>query len=201
MKTYRIYLLRHGKCSSDSEDVVYYGCQTDVPLTEEGVELLRERRAEEPYPDADVFYCSPLTRCKQTMEILYPDQEYTVVENLKECNFGEFDGKSSNQLINDERFKEWLKGGTPPGGESTKEFVQRSVVCFAQIVEDMMRNGKHQAVIVAHGGTIMSILATCGIPEAPFSEWTCDFGGGYTLLVTPSIWMSGYKAEIIEKIL
>ena len=199
MKSYIIYLIRHGKCTND-EDVVYYG-KTDVSLTEEGKELLRERRAEEEYPDVDVIYTSPMKRCTETLDILYPDREYITVENLKECDFGDFDGKSSNELMENEDFHEWLRGKTPPNGETTQDFVKRSVVAFAQIVEDIMKRGEQRAVVCTHGGNIMGILSVCGIPEAPFSNWTCDNGGGYTLRITPSIWMRGYKAEVIEKIL
>ena len=32
------------------------------------------------YPDVDVIYTSPMKRCTETLDILYPDREYVTVE-------------------------------------------------------------------------------------------------------------------------
>lgn len=197
MKTYKVHLIRHGRESA--EGVVRYIGQTDLPLTAKGRAELVAMVEEEPFPTVDAVYTSPLLRCRQTAEILYPEHTPVTEELLKECSFGEFEDKTPQELKDDPRYAEWLSGGTPPGGESGERFFKRSVVAFAKIVEEAMKNGQTDIAVICHGGSIMSILAQCGIPERTPSEWICAPGHGYILLITPGIWMRGYKAEVIAR--
>ena len=65
------------------------------------------------YPKVQRVYSSPMKRCIETAEIIYPYRELQIVENMTELDFGEFDGKSVQELIDRDDYKEWLKGGTP----------------------------------------------------------------------------------------
>ena len=197
MKTYKIHLIRHGRESA--KGVVRYIGKTDLPLTAKGREELEQMVSEEPFPNVDAVYTSPLLRCRQTAEILYPHLEPVIEEGLTECDFGLFEDKTPEELKDDPRYVEWLSGGTPPEGESGEHFFKRSVVAFAKIVEEAMKKGQTEIAVVCHGGSIMSILAQCGIPQRTPSDWICGHGHGYTMLVTPSVWMRGYKAEVIAQ--
>ena len=44
----------------------------------------------------------------------------------------------------------------------------------------------------------MSILAAFGLPRANFFDWMCQNGHGYSLRVTPSLWMSGQVVEAYQ---
>ena len=201
MHTYRIHMIRHGRTAAN-DDGRYIG-STDLPLCDEGKKELEAFKNSGLYPDIDALYISPMRRCIQTAGIIYPDMTPTPVKNLRECNFGRFENKTANELKDDEIFRRWLSGEqgiVPEGGESTPDFIMRSVAAFAAGVEDLMREGIRHSGIIAHGGTIMSVLSVCGLPERPFSDWMCGSGRGYTLLVTPSIWMRGYKLEVIGRI-
>lgn len=200
MKTYKIHLLRHGRTEAGDAGR-YVGGKTDVPLSESGKrEIMRLDEEENIYPYGAAFFTSPLLRCRQTLSLIYPDQEPIEVPGLAECDFGKFENKSAAELQGDPDFAAWLQGKTPEGVESTEQFVKRSVAAFARIAEELMASGVTDAVVCAHGGTIMSVLSVCGLPEAPFSEWRCLPGRGYTLRLTPSVWMRGYKAEVIGTI-
>ena len=50
------------------------------------------------YPHVHRVYSSPLRRCTETADILFPSAELCVVEDLIELNFGEFEGKSVDEL-------------------------------------------------------------------------------------------------------
>lgn len=50
------------------------------------------------------------------------DSSVQIVENLIEMDFGDFEGKSADELVKKPEFLEWLKGGAdsrPPKGEFT----------------------------------------------------------------------------------
>jgi alpha-ribazole phosphatase len=197
MKTYKIHLIRHGRESAPG--VVRYIGKTNLPLTARGREELIQMVDEEPFPFVEAVYCSPLLRCRQTVEILYPEHEPIIEEGLSECDFGEFEDKTPEELKDNPDYAQWLSGGTPPGGESGEQFFKRSVVAFAKIVEEAMKKGQTDIAVCCHGGSIMAILAQCGLPERTPSDWICAPGHGYTLRVTPGVWMRGYKAEVYAK--
>ena len=200
MKTYRVHIIRHGRTDANN-DGRYIGV-TDEPLNNEGrleLDALRDCGA---YPDVDAVYSAPSLRCTETAKIIYPENEITVVENIKECNFGDFENKTAEQLKDNDIFKRWIageQGVAPPNGESTPDFVMRSVASFAAIIEDIMREGTRYSSIVTHGGVIMAVLSTCGLPQRSFADWRCDFGKGFTLLITPSLWMRSYKFEVLTE--
>lgn len=201
MKTYRIYLLRHGLTDGNREG--RYVGKTDLPLSGEGVMQLRDLRKSCQYPDAARFYSSPMIRCTQSLAVLYPSVKPALIPGLAECDFGAYEGKTMEQLRGDPGFESWVACGgqtAPPDGESTIDFQKRCCGAFETIVGELLRSGEQSAVIMAHGGTIMFILATYGYPRRPFYSWICGNGMGYELLITPSLWMSGKALEIVGKI-
>ena len=93
MQSYTIHLIRHG--ATKGNQLGQYIGRTDLPLAPEGAEQLRELSRAGGYPTAQAYYCSPLLRCRETLNILYPDAEPVVVEGLRECDFGEWEGKTA----------------------------------------------------------------------------------------------------------
>lgn len=63
-----------------------------------------------------------------------------------------------------------------------------------------MKANVTSAAIVTHGGVIMTVLSAFGIPELPMPEWRTPSACGYTVRITPSIWMRGQKVEVIAEI-
>lgn len=202
MKSYTIHLIRHGITQGNL--LGQYVGRTDLPLAEEGIAQLEELKQHSTYPSARVFYCSPLKRCIQTLRILYPDAQPIVVNDLRECDFGDWEGRTAEEIAAaDENFTHWVGSDeivTPPNGESGGEFMQRVCAAFEKIVEGMMRSGTSSAVVVAHGGTIMSILSAYGLPRANFYDWMTNNGCGYSLRITPGLWMRSMVAEVYETI-
>ncbi len=202
MKTYRIHLIRHA-LTQDNLDGVYAG-RTDTPLCDEGKEQLIEAKESYIYPDADFVFTSPLKRCRETAEILYPHITPIVMNDLTEYNFGEFEGKTAEVLHETEpAFDKWIrgeKGISPPFGESNEDFANRVCNCFSKMVDGIIKSGAERTVIVTHGGVISTILSNFGIPEASAAEWLTPSCCGYTLLVSHFLWMSGRKIEVIKEI-
>lgn len=201
MKAYHIFLIRHGMTQGNDEGR-YIG-STDQPLSAKGERQLLELVRQYPYPRADAFFTSPLTRCRRTMQLLYPDAAPQVVQDLRECDFGDYEDKTLQELQNQPGFAEWsaAKGRVaPPHGENVEAFQKRCCAAFAGIVDGLLRSGTTRAVICAHGGTIMFILSAFGYPNRPFFSWMTGNGRGFEIVVTPQLWMSAQAFDIAARI-
>ena len=76
----------------------------------------------------ELVIVSPLRRCRQTAEILFPGAEQVVCEQMRECDFGLFEGKNYQELTGNPKYQSWIdSGGTKafPGGEDPMEFRKR----------------------------------------------------------------------------
>ena len=203
MKSYTIHFIRHG-ITEGNEQGRYIG-STDLPLSARGAEQLRTLLKKHPYPQAQAYISSPMRRCTETIGILYPEAKPILVPDLRECHFGDWEGKNAEEIAaEDSRFRQWVAGTgepiTPPNGEDSAEFAQRVCAAFERIVEGLMRSGMTSAVIVTHGGVIMSILATYGLPRAAFYDWMTQPGCGYSMRITPGLWMRSKVGEVYDEI-
>lgn len=197
MKSYNIHFIRHGEIS-ETKSGAYIGV-TDVSLSKKGREELKSFDKSYRYPYASVLFSSPLKRCVETCEILYPDKTPIIVDELSEINFGLWEGKTAEELKSDETFNKWLSGDNsvkPPNGESSADFTRRICLMFQKIVDGLISTGHTEAVIVTHGGVIMTLLAVYGFPQAKPFEWACDSGCGYSIRVTPMLWQKDKVSEV-----
>ena len=197
MKTYKIHLIRHG-ITEANQDGRYIG-RTDLPLSPEGLGALLALKEKYAYPGGVRFFTSPLTRCRQTLEVLYPGCQAECVEGLAECDFGDWEGKSLRDLKNDERFLRWMEGADHaiPGGEDSEQFRARVCGAFEDIVNGLIHSGDTEAVICTHGGVITMLMQIYGLPRLDPKDCLAAAGQGFTLRVTPSIWMSDPLAEAL----
>lgn len=201
MKSYIIHFIRHGAID-ETLSGKYIGT-TDVPLSDKGKMDLKKLDYEYRYPGTQVVFTSPLKRCTETCRILYPEQNPLSIANLSECNFGEWEGKTAEELKSDPDFEKWLAGDNsvkPPRGESNEDFTRRICRMFESVVEGLMKTGTTESVIVTHGGVIMTLLAVYGLPQAKPFEWTMDNGFGYSLRVTPMLWQRDKVCEVFQTI-
>lgn len=201
MKSYIIHFIRHGAID-ETLSGKYIGT-TDVPLSDKGRLDLKKLDYEYRYPGTQVVFTSPLKRCTETCRILYPELNPLSIANLSECNFGEWEGKTAEELKSDPDFEKWLAGDNsvkPPRGESNADFTRRICRMFESIVEGLMKTGTTESVIVTHGGVIMTLLAVYGLPQAKPFEWTMDNGFGYSLRVTPMLWQRDKVCEVFQTI-
>ena len=81
-----LILIRHGKTAGNLLGR-YIGSRTDEPLCDEG----REGLAGKQLPEVERLYVSPMKRCVETAEILWPGfdrKKMQKVTDLRECDFG-----------------------------------------------------------------------------------------------------------------
>ena len=201
MKSYVIHLIRHGAID-ETLSGKYIGT-TDPPLSDKGKLALKKLAFSHAYPQPPVVFTSPLRRCTQTCAVLFPERKPLVIANLSECNFGEWEGKTAEELKGSEDFQKWLAGDNsvkPPRGESNAGFVGRVCKIFESIVEGLMKTGSTECAVVTHGGVIMTLLAVYGLPQAKPFEWAMENGCGYSVRVTPMLWQRGKVTEVFSRV-
>ena len=169
----RVWLIRHGMTRL-GEAKRYQGVLDDG-LSETGRAALKRADIE-----AARVYVSPLLRARETASILFPAAEQIVVPDLREMDFGVFEGRGWWEMEQDEDYRAWVDGGCSgrcPGGEDRAEYTAR--VCAA--VEKLLQTEEDELVIVAHGGTQMAVLERWGRPAREYWQWQRPCGCGWLL--------------------
>ncbi len=170
----RIVFIRHGLTAGNLEKR-YIG-STDEPLCLEGIVQLKNLAI----PRSETLVCSPMKRCTETAEMLFPQQSIVLEGAFRECDFGDFEGKNYIELTGDPDYQKWIdSGGTLPfpNGESPQDFRERCTAAFDMLVSRY--SDSQSLALVVHGGTIMSILEKYAVPHADYYDWHCDNGRGY----------------------
>jgi alpha-ribazole phosphatase len=166
---------------------------TDEPLCPEGVELAKQKQ----YPAAERLYVSPLLRCVQTAQILFPGQEYVQVPEFAECDFGIFENKNAEELSDCAEYQQWMNSmgkAAFPGGESKEHFLQRCITGMDFLVQDCREKGASTAAMVVHGGTIMNLLEHFAQPKREFYDWYVENAGGYVMELDVEAWRKEERA-------
>lgn len=168
-----VYFIRHGQTQGNLEHR-YIG-STDQPLCARGRDALGGREL----PAVTALYVSPLRRCRETAALLYPDMPQITVDDLRECDFGAFEGHSYEELKEDPAYRAWIDtggGSAPPGGEAKADMARRTEAAFRSITA---RHRPEDAIaLVVHGGTIMALLEALE-DSHEFYRWQVPNGGGF----------------------
>lgn len=184
----KVWLIRHGQ--TEGNKVSRYIGRTDEPLCREGREALKKLS----YPEPEAVYVSPLVRCIETAQILFPGKRLNIVEELSECDFGDFENKNYMELSDNPDYQEWVdSGGTLPfpGGESREGFKKRSLMGFQKAVSGCIRKNNSRAALVVHGGTIMNIMEEYADTKRTFYEWHVKNGEGFEVEIDEYLWKKG----------
>lgn len=192
-----IWLIRHGMTEGNRHQR-YIG-KTDEPLCEEGRKKLKTFS----YPDPEAVFVSPLVRCRETAELLFPGKRLRIIDQLAECDFGAFENKNYLELSGNTDYQAWVDSGglLPfPGGESREEFRERTLEGFQRVVTDCFCSDISRAAVVVHGGTVMNVMEAYGRPERDFYGWHLKNGCGYQVKADPVFWNQNRKVlELIKE--
>ncbi len=180
----KLVLVRHAITAGNLAGQ-YIG-RTDQALCQEGIESAQA--AAQTMPPVARVYCSPMLRCRQTAEILYPQHIAHAVVDLRETDFGRFEGKTHAQLVADPDYRAWIASAgvlPPPDGESTAHFSKRCVATLIGILDEMTRSHISSAACVIHGGSIMVVMAALASPKRSFYDWRTANCGGFIVNAAP----------------
>jgi alpha-ribazole phosphatase len=170
-----IALLRHGM-TLENERQAYLGW-LDSPLVAD--QLFPE------IPDCfEQIYTSDLGRCKETAKVLFPKKVPEVLPDLREIHFGDWEGKTYEQLKNEDLYKKWLSKPfkeSPPDGEPYGAFTHRVENAWEKITRNIVENQIQSAAVVTHGGVIRYLLTQYAPEQRDFWHWRIPYGRGYQL--------------------
>ena len=200
MKYYKLHLIRHGLTAGNLQGL-YIGSGSDLPLCDEGRAQLEELKAKFQYPDVPLVFCSPMLRAQQTAEVLFPNAKLTILQDLREMNFGKFENRPITELVKDPEFAQWMDPTSrtvPAGAEDRQMFFNRTSSMLMKMFEYMLRTHTEEAACVTHGGVIMNMLSQHALPFRKPEEWMTDPGAGYSVRLDAEMWMRDHLAEAYD---
>lgn len=158
-----LYIMRHGK--TDWNEQHRLQGRTDIPLNAQGIVMAK--KAADEYKDIhfDVCYCSPLTRARQTAELVLNErmQKVPVIidERLIEMGFGEYEGIKDSFNLPDCNVNVLFNNPeayvADKGAESLDELFARTGQFLTDIVKPLLDKEK-DILIVGHGAMNSSII-------------------------------------------
>lgn len=181
----KLVLLRHSFTEGNLHKR-YIGV-TDEPLCPQGIRFLEEHF----YPEAEHIFVSPRHRCVQTARLIYPDRAFHIIEELAECDFGDFENKNYQELSGNPDYQKWIDSGASlpfPNGESREAFRWRTLRGFQKVVCFCLNAKAKSAVVVTHGGNIMNILEEHAVPPKDYYHWHVENGCGYVVELEKKLW-------------
>lgn len=155
MAAKELYFLRHGDTGLQGR---YIG-STDAPLTDRGRAQVRQAAGLLQAKGITRIVCSPMLRCRQTLEQLALTCPFRFDELFREVDFGRWEGKKFREIIqlDNELVDSWVSDPASfsfPDGESLAAFNKRVAAC--KILLEQMTEEK--ILIIAHGGIIRHLL-------------------------------------------
>lgn len=170
-----LYIIRHGL--TDWNDRHKLQGHTDIPLNDEGRRMAEKAREEYWHIALDQCWCSPLTRARETAEILLRGRDIPIFydDRLREMSFGDYEGIENSFSIPGcpvnvifqapEKYRKSVGGA-----ETFDQLFERTGSFLREVIDPLMAQGK-DVLIVGHGAMNLSIVSRIkGLPIEAF--WT-----------------------------
>lgn len=182
-----LVLIRHFQTEGNGKGQ-YIG-STDEPLDECAIPKYLSG-----YPKIDHLAVSPMKRCIQTADLIYPSYDKIICPLLRELDFGEYERKTYEELKDKPEYQRWIDSGglgAFPGGEDRVCFQKRCMQGMELLIKELTALESRSAGVVVHGGTIMAVMSACDRKKRPFYEWQVGNGEGYVVSIDVSEWEQG----------
>ena len=149
----QLWLVRHGETEWSLSGA--HTSRTDIPLTDHGRKRAEELRGYLKDTTFATVLVSPMQRARETCEIAGLGKQAQVEENLREWDYGESEGKTTNEMRAKYNKSDWSVWTDPiVGGEAVEHVGERvdAVIRRALVVD----SGKVALFAHAH---VLRILA------------------------------------------
>lgn len=224
----KIILVRHG-ATAGTEARRYSGAGTDEPLSTAGVAALREMREthgkgmpscgvadviprggvrEAAHRALERVYTSGMARCAQTAGVLFPGAVQVPVPDLREMDFGVFEGKSFADLKDDACYRAWVEAACEPscpGGESRREFAERCVRGFRSVMaegderaDEDVREGASERTDASERADASAAQRACGGEKGHMDEGAGDHASAQDALTVFVVHAGTIRALLSE---
>jgi len=172
-----LLLVRHGE--TEWNQTGRYQGQTDIGLSEAGVQQAERLRRSLSSNRIDGVYASDLKRTMETAAIIAAPHQLKIqpCTELRELNFGEMEGKSFEEIQRDYSalIQAWRTGNIEaiaPQGESPSQLAARVARFMPQLKKEP---ADKTLFIVAHGGSLqMLVCLLLGINPANWLRFRLD---------------------------
>ncbi|MDY6834288.1 MAG: histidine phosphatase family protein [Chloroflexota bacterium] len=157
----QMMLVRHGQTDGNIQG--RYQGRTDVDLNQVGREQANKLAQRLSSEKIGYIYSSSLKRAMQTAEAVAKLHGMTVIprEDIREIDVGDLEGMTVEEIERKYGSQRELwenNSWCPPGGESLVQLNHR----VGKFIEDIrQRHDENTILVVAHGGTLRSLLSNC----------------------------------------
>ena len=156
----KLIMVRHGESQANVKGI--YSGWTDYDLTERGKEQAEKAGEYLKNINIDKIYSSPIKRALKTAQIISSqiNKDIKIIDDLKEINFGIFDGKTHKEIIKvyKDEYENWVKNYIKhriSQGESLEDLYNRINNFINKLKKD---NNDKTYLIVTHGGVIQVLI-------------------------------------------
>ncbi|WP_306010281.1 histidine phosphatase family protein [Bacillus sp. MMSF_3328] len=150
-------------------------------------------------PEFPFIFSSDLGRCLETAGLL-PGGDALKLKELREINFGRWEGSVYEELKNDPAYQAWLNDpftAPIPEGEDYGQFSERVMHGWEKIRTILIRHQGTRAAVVTHGGVIRQLLTMLAPEERPFWEWRAPHAGAITLIWEDNGFRRGERCTLL----
>lgn len=179
--SFTLTIFRHG-LTIENEKRQYLGW-TDAALSARGVSESLSVAGQIKAMSPDKLITSDLIRCRQTAKLLFPSENQIEMEDFREMNFGEFEGKSYGDLKNNKSYQEWLDSAfkIPPINGESFDFFSNRIWNGMKKALDILDEEDRELVIMSHGGVIRLLLSRLVESGKEFFDWNIPNSQAYQL--------------------
>ena len=166
----RLYMMRHGETDWNRKHL--WQGRTDIPLNENGrrvAELTREGMKEISF---DLAFCSPLSRAKETAEIVLQGRNIPLIvdERIIEMGFGPLEGKDMRDVTDEIRvfFQHPEEYIVPENAEGFDEILEREKSFLDELISTPEYKD-YNILIATHGAALRGLMAV--LEEKPLARY------------------------------
>lgn len=134
----------------------------------------------------DHVFTSDLNRCQETLAYFHLPSQVIIDHRLREMNFGDWEGKTYNELKYEVAYQNWLdhwEASPVPNGESAVSFKARVDSFIDELFQiiDSNNYANQQYLLVTHGGVIRYLVSRF---VSSMSFWKVSIKHGYGIQLT-----------------
>ncbi|MCM3566960.1 histidine phosphatase family protein [Neobacillus mesonae] len=189
-----IALFRHGLTEANKRKE-YVGW-ADSPLSTD-VKMLPLKR------EYECYFSSNLKRCVDTAKCLFPQAAPVCLHELREMNFGVWEGKTYEDLKEDGHYQKWLSAPfsiCPPKGESFQQFSVRVEAGWEKLKDEIFSKNISRCAVITHGGVIRYLLTKYAPEPKEFWTWQVPHHLGLELIFNKDSLRRDERCTLLQEV-